>query len=130
MPDDVDDAVEPAQRRLRLVEQSLGVGPGGRVTRPGHATDLLGDLAGEPGVDVDAEHLRPHRAEGVGGLAADPLAGADQHESAAVEAQETGIVGNRGVVDARHAPAKLTVPGRQGNAGTGPAPAPPVVCAP
>ena len=64
---DVDDAVEPAKCRLGLVEQALGIGPAvASPTRPRH--DLLGDLAGEPGIDIDAEHLRPDRAEGVRGL--------------------------------------------------------------
>ena len=44
----------------------------------------------------------PTELERVRGLPADPLPGADQHEPAAVEPQQPGEVGDRGVVDARH----------------------------
>ena len=63
--DDVDDAVDPAERAAGVVEQALHVGAVERVAaRAAMPSDLGGDVGGEVGVLVDAREprARPTRA--------------------------------------------------------------------
>ena len=84
------------------VEHGGGPGPVGGVAGPAHAVDLGGDVVGPVLLDVHAEDLRPLLGQGVGGLAADALAGADDHEALAVQAEQVGVVRNSGVIGTRH----------------------------
>ncbi len=103
--DDVDEAVDLAvEGGLRLAEQPLHVLSVGGVARPGRTTDLGGDVGGQVGVEVDRHELGPHRCQCVAGLAADALAGTKDDEALAVQPQPGGVVGDLGVVGARHGP--------------------------
>ena len=95
-------AVEPAELLVGGVEHGGGAVPVGGVAGPAHPVDLGGDVVGPVLLDVHAEDLRPLLGEGVGGLAADALPGADDHEALALQAQEVGVVRNRRVVGSRH----------------------------
>ena len=68
----------------------------------GVAVHLGGDVGGEVGVLVDAGEAGPDRGERVRRLPADALAGPEHDEATAVEAQQTGVVGDGGVVGAGH----------------------------
>src|SRR5262249_40799113 len=70
--------------------------------RGGRRVHLGGDVAGEVGVLVDAGQARADRGEGVRRLPADALAGPEHEEATTVEAQETGVVGDGGLVGAGH----------------------------
>ena len=72
------------------------------VGRPRDAVDLGGDVVGQLLLVVDAEDARPDRRQGVGGLAADALAGADHDHPAPVEADPRRVVGDFAVVDPGH----------------------------
>ena len=100
--DDVDDPVDTAELCLRVVEQLLHVVALGRVARVRHTTDLRRDVDREVRVDVDAHQPGAGRRQRVRRLSADPLPGADDHEAAAVEPQQPRVVGDGGVVAARH----------------------------
>ena len=101
--DGVDAAVAiPTEGVLGLGEEALAVLPAGAVARPGSAAHLAGDVGGEVGVEVDGHHVGPHGGEGVAGLASDALAGAEDDVALAVEPQAAGVVGDLGVVGARH----------------------------
>ena len=68
----------------------------------GDAADLVGDVVGQAGVDVDAHEASTVRGERVRRLATDALARADHHEATAVEPEPVGVIGYGGVVEPGH----------------------------
>ena len=104
---DVDDPAQArrpdlAQQTRRRGEEPFGVGAYRGVPDPGHPAHLGGDVVGQVLVEVHAAHLRPRLGQGVGGLAADALAGADDDDAPALHAQHGQVVGDRRVVRSGH----------------------------
>ncbi len=100
--DDVDDAVDAAHLLGRITKQALGVGTLGGIAGPRDAIHFGRDVVGQPLIKVDAEDLSAGLVQGVSGLTADALAGADQDQVAIVEAELALVVGDLAVVSARH----------------------------
>jgi hypothetical protein len=92
---DVDEAIDAAQLALGLGDGALDFAAITGVGDPRDASDLVGHLLGQRLLVVDAEDPRPGLCERVGGLPPDALARPDDHEAAAVETEESRVVGNR-----------------------------------
>jgi hypothetical protein len=100
--DDVDEPVDPAQRRRRVRHEPLHVVATGQVAHPRHAPDLFGHLACELVAHI-ATH-DPGSALGQGGrrLTPDALARTRDQQAAAIEAGHRPIVRKRRAVDCGH----------------------------
>uniref|UniRef100_A0AAU2JMV7 Uncharacterized protein n=1 Tax=Streptomyces sp. NBC_00049 TaxID=2903617 RepID=A0AAU2JMV7_9ACTN len=95
--DDVDDSADRTAEQLRsLLEQSPYGAAVGHVAGVRDAPGLGGDGPGALLVQVRAQHPGAPGGEGVGGLPPDAVAGAQQDQTAAVEAVQAGVVGDGG----------------------------------
>src|SRR5437762_4453499 len=107
-PDDVDYAVNPAERLGGLGDHPLDGRALAGITRPRKAPHLARHPGGALGLEVDAEHARPDRGERVRRLPADSLSRPDHHEAAPIEAEQRRVVGDGVLVGLGHHPSAGT----------------------